>query len=81
MFAGIGGIRIAFEKAGGNCVVFTSEWDKYPAKVYEDNFEEKPVGDILSIFSSLLFSSLSKDMKGKVQYGRLKVSIINYQLF
>ncbi len=48
LFAGIGGIRIAFEKAGGNCV-FTSEWDKYPAKVYEDNFGEKPAGDITKI--------------------------------
>ena len=48
LFAGIGGIRIAFEKAGGACV-FTSEWDKYPAKVYEDNFGDKPAGDITKI--------------------------------
>ncbi len=27
LFAGIGGIRIGFENAGGDCV-FTSEWDK-----------------------------------------------------
>ena len=48
LFAGIGGIRIAFEKAKGDCV-FTSEWDKYPAKVYEDNFGDKPFGDITKI--------------------------------
>lgn len=48
LFAGIGGMRIAFEKAGGSCV-FTSEWDKYPAKVYEDNFGDKPAGDITKI--------------------------------
>jgi DNA (cytosine-5)-methyltransferase 1 len=48
LFAGIGGMRIAFEKAGGSCI-FTSEWDKYPAKVYEDNFGEKPAGDITNI--------------------------------
>jgi len=48
LFAGIGGMRTAFEKAGGNCV-FTSEWDKYPAQVYEDNFGEKPAGDITAI--------------------------------
>jgi DNA (cytosine-5)-methyltransferase 1 len=48
LFAGIGGIRIDFEKAGGACV-FTSEWDKYPAKVYEDNFGDKPAGDITKI--------------------------------
>lgn len=48
LFAGIGGMRIAFEKAGGTCV-FTSEYDKYPAKVYEDNFGDKPAGDITKI--------------------------------
>lgn len=48
LFAGIGGMRIAFEKAGGECV-FTSEWDKYPAKMYEDNFGEKPAGDITKV--------------------------------
>ena len=48
LFAGIGGIRIAFEKAKGDCV-FTSEWDKYPAKVYEDNFGDRPFGDITKI--------------------------------
>ncbi len=48
LFAGIGGMRSAFEKAGGACV-FTSEWDKYPAKIYEDNFGEKPAGDITKI--------------------------------
>ena len=48
LFAGIGGMRTAFEKAGGHCV-FTSEWDKYPAKIYEDNFGDKPAGDITKI--------------------------------
>ena len=48
LFAGIGGMRIAFEKAGGGCV-FTSEWDKYPAAVYEGNFGERPAGDITQI--------------------------------
>lgn len=48
LFAGIGGTRTAFEKAGGTCV-FTSEWDKYPAKMYEDNYGEKPAGDITKI--------------------------------
>ena len=28
LFAGIGGTRLAFEKAGANCV-FSSEWDKF----------------------------------------------------
>lgn len=48
LFAGIGGIRIAFERAGGNCV-FTSEWDKYCQIMYEANFGEIPHGDITKI--------------------------------
>lgn len=51
LFAGIGGMRLAFEKAGGACV-FTSEWDKYPAKMYEDNFGDKPAGDITRIHAA-----------------------------
>jgi DNA (cytosine-5)-methyltransferase 1 len=48
LFAGVGGIRIAFERAGGKCV-FTSEWDKDCQSVYETNFGEKPAGDITKI--------------------------------
>lgn len=45
LFAGIGGIRLAFEEVGGECV-FTSEWDKHCQKVYSDNFGDMPHGDI-----------------------------------
>ena len=51
LFAGIGGMRIAFEKAGCKCV-FTSEWDKFAQQTYEANFGEKPQGDIRKIPSS-----------------------------
>ncbi|GHD77584.1 DNA (cytosine-5-)-methyltransferase [Vogesella fluminis] len=37
LFAGIGGIRKAFERVGGECV-FTSEWDTYAQKTYAANF-------------------------------------------
>jgi len=37
LFAGIGGIRLAFEQLGGQCV-FTSEWDSYAQKTYATNF-------------------------------------------
>ncbi|HSI25094.1 MAG TPA: DNA cytosine methyltransferase, partial [Methylotenera sp.] len=37
LFAGIGGIRTAFERIGGQCV-FTSEWDSYSQKTYVQNF-------------------------------------------
>jgi len=41
LFAGIGGIRLAFEKHGGRCV-FTSEWDPYARKTYSANFHDGP---------------------------------------
>lgn len=48
LFAGIGGIRIGFEEAGGECV-FTSEWDEPAQKTYQANFKEIPYGDITKI--------------------------------
>jgi DNA (cytosine-5)-methyltransferase 1 len=48
LFAGIGGTRLGFEKAGGECV-FSSEWDDFAQKTYESNFGEKPLGDIRKI--------------------------------
>ena len=48
LFAGIGGIRLAFQNLGGECV-FTSEWDTYSKKTYEANFGEVPFGDITQI--------------------------------
>lgn len=48
LFAGIGGIRLAFEQAGAKCI-FSSEWDVNAQKTYEANFFEKPHGDITKI--------------------------------
>jgi DNA (cytosine-5)-methyltransferase 1 len=36
LFAGIGGIRRAFDLIGGQCV-FTSEWDKFSVRTYKAN--------------------------------------------
>jgi DNA (cytosine-5)-methyltransferase 1 len=48
LFCGIGGFRIAFERAGCECV-WSCDWDKYAQVTYEANFGEKPHGDIHSI--------------------------------
>jgi DNA (cytosine-5)-methyltransferase 1 len=48
LFAGIGGIRLAYQNLGGKCV-FTSEWDSFSQKTYEINFGEVPFGDITKI--------------------------------
>lgn len=48
LFAGIGGLRLAYQNLGGKCV-FTSEWDTYSKKTYEANFGEVPFGDITKI--------------------------------
>lgn len=48
LFAGIGGFRIALDKAGGTCV-FSSEWDRYSQRTYRTWFGETPHGDIRTI--------------------------------
>ena len=48
LFCGIGGFRIAFEKAGGECV-FSSDWNEMARITYEANFQERPHGDIYSV--------------------------------
>lgn len=50
LFAGIGGIRQAFESQGGQCV-FTSEWNPYAQKTYASNYPSDHVlaGDITQV--------------------------------
>ena len=50
LFAGIGGLRMAFETHGGKCV-FTSEWDLYAQKTYLANFpvDHDLAGDITKV--------------------------------
>jgi DNA (cytosine-5)-methyltransferase 1 len=48
LFCGIGGFRLAFERAGCRCV-FSCDWDKYSQMTYEANFGETPHGDIHSV--------------------------------
>lgn len=53
LFAGIGGIRLGFDKAFGDDIqtVFVSEWDKHAQKTYQENFSNVPeiAGDITQI--------------------------------
>ncbi|OUN03220.1 DNA (cytosine-5-)-methyltransferase [Alistipes onderdonkii] len=53
LFAGIGGIRLAYQNLGGQCV-FTSEWNDFARKTYEANFGEVPFGDITKIQESAI---------------------------
>lgn len=51
LFAGIGGIRMAFEAHGGRCV-FTSEWNPWAQKTYLANFPDSThalAGDITKV--------------------------------
>mgnify|MGYP003643704660 FL=1 len=50
LFAGIGGLRTAFDDAGGRCV-FTSEWDKYAQLTYQANHRDNRqiAGDITEV--------------------------------
>jgi len=54
LFAGIGGIRMAFEAQGGRCV-FTSEWNPWAQRTYLANFPDCAhalAGDITKIDES-----------------------------
>jgi len=48
LFAGIGGMRLAFQGLNGKCV-FSSEWDQQAQITYRTNFGEVPFGDITKI--------------------------------
>lgn len=48
LFAGIGGFRLGFEKAGFECV-FSSEIDSHAQEMYYTNFGDLPSGDIRDI--------------------------------
>ena len=48
LFAGLGGFRLALESLGASCV-YSSEWDKQAQKVYQENFGERPNGDITKV--------------------------------
>ena len=48
LFAGIGGMRLAFESVGGHCV-YSNEWNKYSQQTYFANFGEQPDGDITKV--------------------------------
>jgi DNA (cytosine-5)-methyltransferase 1 len=53
LFAGIGGIRLGFEAAGGECV-YTSEWNEWSKKTYIKNFGKGHAfdGDITKVDAS-----------------------------
>lgn len=48
LFAGIGGIRQAFQRHGGYNI-YSSEWDKFAQTTYRINYGEIPDGDITAV--------------------------------
>ena len=48
LFCGIGGFRLAFERAKAKCV-FSCDWDKFSQQTYVANFGQVPHGDIRTI--------------------------------
>lgn len=48
LFSGIGGMRLAFEEAGGECV-YSNEWNKFSQQTYMANFGDMPDGDITQV--------------------------------
>lgn len=51
LFAGIGGMRLAFEQNGGRCI-FSSEWNNFARQTYQANFDCRDhalAGDITKV--------------------------------
>lgn len=48
LFAGIGGMRLAYETAGCRCV-YSNEWNKFSRQTYKANFGEIPDDDITKV--------------------------------
>lgn len=74
LFAGIGGIRTGFERAGGKCI-FTSEYDKYAVKTYLANFycDHDVHGDIREI-------TQPEDKSKKQAYDHIQKSIPDHDV-
>ena len=53
LFAGIGGMRLGFQKHGV-CNIFSTEWDKLSQKTYAANFRVRPAGDMTQILSNII---------------------------
>lgn len=53
LFAGIGGMRLAFESHGGDCV-YSNEWNKYCQQTYFANFGEQPDCDITKVDARII---------------------------
>lgn len=53
LFAGIGGMHIAYESAGARCV-YANEWNKYSQQTYYANFGIQPDGDITQVAASAI---------------------------
>lgn len=51
LFAGIGGTRLGYERAGARCV-FTSEWDRFAQVTYKANYNDDVHGDINKVSTS-----------------------------
>ena len=58
LFAGIGGLRLAFESIGGRCA-FTSEWDRFARQTYALNHGEW-VDDIAGDINAVEMDSIPK---------------------
>lgn len=53
LFAGIGGMRLAYQSAGCQCV-YSNEWNKFSQETYYTNFKDQPEGDITKVKASTI---------------------------
>ncbi|WP_217703420.1 MULTISPECIES: DNA (cytosine-5-)-methyltransferase [Oxalobacteraceae] len=79
LFAGIGGIRLGFEKAGGRCVM-TSEWNKYSVKTYKANHYSDPDAHIFNEDIRELTLSDKEDVSEDDAYKHIDSAVPNHDV-
>lgn len=79
LFAGIGGIRIGFEKAGGRCVM-TSEWNKYSVRTYKANHYCDPQTHIFNEDIRELTLTDKENISEKVAYKHIDAAVPDHDV-
>lgn len=79
LFAGIGGLRRAFEAVGGECVL-TSEWNKFAVKTYKANYADNPERHIFNCDIRDLTLSHREDVDEEGAYQFIQKSVPDHDV-
>lgn len=79
LFAGIGGLRRAFEAVGGRCVL-TSEWNKFAVKTYKANYGDDTRHHTFNNDIRELTLSERADVSEKEAYDSIRLNVPDHDV-